>query len=116
MPADPPINFESLSKSGGNSAAGGYPYQIKAVDLQKNFVYATNEFAADEFIETESSGNGGHTQRKVSLKYPIPTPSVKDQILSFDGESLKWFDPPKSGTHVLGCVNGTLQWLATEEC
>lgn len=24
--------------------------------------------------------------------------------------------PPSSGTHVLGSVNGTIQWLATEAC
>ena len=25
-------------------------------------------------------------------------------------------DPPQEGTYVLGSVDGTLQWIATEEC
>lgn len=24
--------------------------------------------------------------------------------------------PPQSGTRVLGCINGQIQWLATEDC
>lgn len=91
MPADPPVNFEALAKSGGNPANGGYPYQLKATDLMKNFVFATLE--VDESLINQTSGLGGHTQRKLKI------PAV-----------------PSSGTHVLGAVNGSLQWLATEEC
>lgn len=27
-----------------------------------------------------------------------------------------WWPPPSEGTWVLGAKNGTMQWLATEEC
>jgi hypothetical protein len=91
MPADPPINFESLAKSGGNSSTGGYPYQIKAADLMRNFVFATLD--VDESLIDQTPGQGGHTQRKLKI------PTV-----------------PVGGTHVLGAVDGTLQWIATEEC
>jgi hypothetical protein len=97
MPAEPPINFETLAKQGGNPATGGYPYQLKASDLQKNFVYAVEEFHYEHFTETSTAGQSGHAQRKIQIKTPIPT-------------------PPSSGTHVLGAVNGALTWIATEEC
>jgi hypothetical protein len=94
----PPINFLELVKTGGDPANGGYPYQLKASDLQKNFTYATEDFSADHFlVTTMGSGQGGNTQRRVKLKLAIPT-------------------LPTTGTHVLGAVNGTLQWIATEEC
>ena len=91
MPANPPVSFEQKAKSGGNSASGGYPYQIRASDLDKNFVFATLDADAS-LIETKT-GKGGHTQRR--LKIPAA---------------------PTSGTHVLGVKNGKLQWIATEEC
>jgi len=91
MPADPPVSFEQKAKSGGNPAAGGYPYQLNARDLDKNFVFATLD-ADSSLIETKS-GAGGHTQRRLKI------PAV-----------------PGSGTHVLGAVGGELQWIATEEC
>jgi hypothetical protein len=97
MAADPPVNFENLAKQGGNPAAGGYPYQIKASDLQKNFVFATDEFDPAHFDEASSSGQGGHPRRRIKLKNTFP-------------------DPPSRGTHVLGAVDGAIQWIATEEC
>jgi hypothetical protein len=91
MPADPPVSFEQKAKSGGNSATGGYPYQIRASDLDKNFVFATLDIDAS-LVQT-ATGAGGHTQRRLKI------PAV-----------------PGSGTHVLGAVGGALQWIATEEC
>ena len=91
MPADPPVSFEQKAKQGGNPAAGGYPYQIRASDLDKNFVFATLD--ADPSIIETTSGAGGHTQRRLKI------PAV-----------------PGSGTHVLGAVGGVLTWIATEEC
>jgi hypothetical protein len=71
----------------------------------------------------------------------IPTPTADGQILNWDqtakawkhitaptqeGQLLKWdatlknwvpfTAPPSTGTHVLGAVDGELQWIATEEC
>jgi hypothetical protein len=94
----PPINFLQLVKSGGDPANGGYPYQLKASDLQKNFTYATEDFSTEDFLVTAiGSGQGGSTQRHVKLKLVIPT-------------------LPTTGTHVLGAVEGVLTWIATEEC
>lgn len=86
-----PIDFERLSKSAGNSATGGYPYQIKAADLMRNFVFAALE--ADASLLEQTTGQGGHPARKLKI------PAV-----------------PGTGTHVLGSVNGALTWIATEEC
>ena len=73
------------------SAGGGYPTQISASDLMQNFVFAALE--VDPSLVEQTTGQGGHPQRK--LKIPAA---------------------PASGTHVLGAVNGTLQWISTEEC
>jgi hypothetical protein len=91
MPADPPVSFDTLVKSAGSSATGGYPYQLRAQDLDKNFVFATLD--VDPSLITTATGRGGHTQRRLKI------PAV-----------------PTTGTHVLGAVNGALTWIATEEC
>jgi hypothetical protein len=57
----------------------------------KNFVFAALD--ADESLIEQTTGQGGHIQRRLKI------PAV-----------------PSSGTHVLGAVGGTLQWIATEEC
>jgi hypothetical protein len=84
-------DFEALAKQGGNPASGGYPYTIKSSDLMKNFVFAALD-TDDTLVET-ITGQGGHSQRK--LKIP-PLPS--------------------GGTWVLGSVDGTMQWIETEDC
>ena len=91
MTADPPVSFQQMAQQGGNPANGGYPYQIRASDLDKNFVFATLE--ADKSLIEQTTGAGGHTQRRLKI------PAV-----------------PGSGTHVLGAVGGALTWIATEEC
>ena len=88
---DVPNIFSQLVKSASKSAAGGYPYQIKAADLDKNFVYATLEI--DSTLVEETSGQEGFTKRKLKI------PAL-----------------PKSGTYVLGAVSGGLEWIETEEC
>ena len=86
-----PNMFSPLVKSAGKSSSGGYPYQIKAADLDRNFVYATLEI--DATLVEETSGQEGFTKRKLKI------PAV-----------------PSSGTYVLGAVDGALTWLSTEEC
>lgn len=86
-----PVDFEGLVKTRGIPSGGGYPYQIRATDLMKNFVHASLE--ADPSIIEPIIGQGGHVGRR--LKIPAA---------------------PGSGTHVLGVVDGVLQWVATEEC
>lgn len=93
----PPLSFQDLAQTAANPASGGYPYQIKGYDLDKNFVFATEDFDTEDFEVTTTQGAGGHTQRKVALAIRIPA-------------------VPDSGTHVLGAVDGVLSWIATEEC
>ena len=97
MASTPPVSFDALAKTAANPASGGYPYQLKGADLDKNFTFATEDFSAEHFAVSTALGAGGHQSRKVALKTPIPT-------------------IPATGTHVLGAVDGSLQWIATEEC
>jgi hypothetical protein len=92
MSAKLPVSFAEKSKKGGNPAAGGYPYQISASDLDKNFVFAALD--VDDSLVQATSGQGGHPARKLKI------PAVPE------GDKL----------HVLGAVGGTLKWIATEEC
>lgn len=89
--ANLPVDFEAKARGATSASGGGYPVQLSAGDLMKNFVYAALD--ADESLIETTTGQGGHAARKLKI------PAV-----------------PGSGTHVLGAVNGTLQWLATEEC
>ena len=86
-----PNIFGQLVKSARNSAVGGYPYQIKATDLDKNFVYATLDI--DPTLVEQKAGQEGFTKRKLKI------PAV-----------------PSSGTYVLGAISGAIQWIETEEC
>ena len=86
-----PVDFESKARGAKSTSGGGYPVQISANDLMRNFVFAALE--ADESLIEQVSGTGGHTQRRLKI------PAV-----------------PTSGTHVLGAVDGALTWIETEEC
>jgi hypothetical protein len=81
-----PVDFSEKAKAAKQVSGGGYP------DLMKNFKYSAGDFEAESFTVTES----GDT-RNIDLKLKIPA-------------------LPGSGTHVLGAVDGVLQWIATEEC
>lgn len=118
MSPDPPISFDSLAKSARNPAAGGYPYSIRGTDLDKNFVYATADFDTQKSFKVLSGiGAGGLPTRKVSLLVPVEPGTANGQLAIWNGAS--WIPsaaPPPSGTHVLGALDGALQWIATEEC
>ena len=86
-----PVDFEAKARGAKPPNGAGYPVQISAADLMRNFVFGALD-ADPSLIET-TTGQGGHTARR--LKIPAA---------------------PSSGTHVLGAVNGTLQWIATEKC
>jgi hypothetical protein len=86
-----PVDFEERVKRPKSNNGGDYPYAIKARDLMQNFVYAAID--VDETLIEDTTGQGGHRQRRLKI------PSA-----------------PGTGTHVLGCVDGTIQWIATEEC
>lgn len=91
MPSNPPVDFEERAKRPRGATSSDYPYAIKALDLMRNFVFATLDI--NDGLYEETTGIGGHRQRRLK----IPT-------------------PPSSGTHVLGVVDGTIQWIATEDC
>ena len=86
-----PVDFEERVKRPKGNNGGDYPYAIKARDLMQNFVYAALD--VDASLIEETTGMGGHKQRKLKI------PAI-----------------PASGTYVLGAVDGTIQWIATEEC
>ena len=85
-----PVDFEAKARGAKGASPGGYPVQISAADLMRNFVFALD---ADPSLIDQTTGQGGHTARKLKI------PAV-----------------PATGTHVLGAVDGSLQWIATEEC
>lgn len=91
MPSNPPVDFQALAQGTTGTTNKDYPYAIKATDLMKDFVFATLDI--EEGVYEETTGLQGHRQRR--LKIP---------------------SPPSSGTHVLGVVDGSFQWIATEEC
>ena len=88
---NPPVSFESLARAANTPVSGAYPYSLKGRDLDKNFVFATLD--VDESLIEQTTGQGGHPARRLAI------PAV-----------------PTTGTHVLGAVDGTLAWIATEEC
>ena len=86
-----PVDFEAKARGAKQASGGGYPVQISAADLMKNFAYAALD--ADPSLIEPTTGQGGHAARKLKI------PAV-----------------PSGGTYVLGAVDGVLQWIATEQC
>jgi hypothetical protein len=117
MTSNPPISFAAKAKSAGNPASGGYPYTLSGTDLDQNFTFATSAYDKQHFNVTSTIGSGAHAQREVKLKVPIEAGTAAGQIAVWSGTT--WtpsIAPPALGTHVLGSVNGTLQWISTKEC
>ena len=85
-----PIDFDEKVKTAPSANGTGYPYRISASDLMANFTYAAL-IVEDDWVESESSG-------------------------SYQGRKLKLPELPGGGTHVLGCVDGEIQWIETESC
>lgn len=120
MSSIPPVSFQTLAQTAANPASGGYPYQIKASDLDKNFVFATLDVSdtsplgdPQPFAIDEITGAGGHKQRRLKFQ---PAAPASDAVFAVSGGALVWLQVPSSGTHILGAVNGSLAWIATEEC
>lgn len=84
-----PVNFQE--KVAQNNASG-YPYQIAASDLQKNFVYAALDIN-DGLVEN-FTGPGGHTARRLKIPAPPATDSVTN-VLSVENGTLLWTAAPK---------------------
>lgn len=113
-----PVNFESKIKEASDVSGGGYPVQISAADLMKNFVYSALE--VDSTLIETTTGDGGHEARKLAIP-AVPTGADPVALTATSGE-LSWAasgglpTAPTAGTHVLGVVDGVLTWIATEEC
>jgi len=106
----PPITFIDKLATPRSQSGAGYPYQIKANDLDVNFYYATL-IVDDQLVEQVQS------RKYIQRRLKIPAGTQDGQILYWTGSQWTPFSaPPSSGTHVLGSVNGNLQWIATEEC
>jgi hypothetical protein len=106
-----PVNFTQLASSSTDPQAGGYPYRIKGSDLMKNYVHSTLD-VADELVE-EISGQDGIPMRRLR----ISAPAGINAMYYWDGQQLLTTGiPPGAGTFVLGCVDGSIRWIATEEC
>lgn len=89
-----PIDFEQKAKLPPQPNGAGYPYRLSAKDLMENFKYAALEIPVGQegplrLVITEENGT-----RRMQLL-----------ILA-----------PSNGTHVLGVVDGEMEWIATEEC
>lgn len=65
-------------------------YSISASDLMQNFADA-----------------------KLIVDVALTEPAF---VNNYSARRFKFPTPPTTGTHVLGAVNGALQWIATEEC
>lgn len=77
----------------------------------RDFVFAALD-TEDALVETVT-GQGGYPQRRLKIDAGTGT----NQIYIWDGSRITAISaPPTSGTHVLGAVGGTIQWIATEEC
>jgi len=85
-----PIKFHDKATQPPSANGTGYPHRISANDLDRNFAYAALD-AGIGWIESASVGN-------------------------HQGRRLKLPELPSGGTYVLGCVDGTVQWIETESC
>jgi hypothetical protein len=129
MAANPPVDFEQKVKGPMGSTGKDYPYAIKARDLMQDFVFATLDIA--EGVYEETTGAGGHSQRRLNIdagtaanqiyiwdgsKITVIATPTEGSVFAFTGGAFNYIPAPSGGTHVLGAINGTIQWIATEEC
>ena len=85
--------FEELKKNKPAPGSNGYPVALKAVHLDENFLRST-------LIKSNQD------------------PPLYDLEYTKDGTRITRIlpEPPASGTHVLGAIDGAIQWIATEDC
>ena len=108
---NPPVVFADKLAAVRPINGVGYPYQIKADDLDKNFFAAT--LIIDEKLVEQVNSSNNHAQRRLR----ISGGTQDGQLAYWNGtDYVPFSSPPGSGTHVLGAVGGTIQWIATEEC
>lgn len=94
-----PVDFRQKVRLPPAAGANGYPYSISADDLMKNFLYLDFDAVNQQPLRIEVVNEDAWG--------PVVRKSVR--IAGFP-------PPPESGTHVLGSVNGVLQWIETTDC
>ena len=82
----PPVDFEAKARQGRQASGGGYPVQLSAADLMRNFVFAALD--ADPSLIEQTTGQGGHPARK--LKIPAVPSGSDPQQLTANGGALSW--------------------------
>lgn len=106
----PPVIFLNKLAAARSINGVGYPYQIKADDLDKNFFAATLEIDP-KLVEQKTAGNN-HSQRRIRIKGGTQIGS----IAYWDGNDYVPLNPPGGGLSVLASSGGTPFWLTTEDC
>ena len=94
-----PVNF--VEKAREAAVGSGYPIQISATDLMKNFNAAA--------LNVENSANGSPQPFAVMDK-TVGGGMVQKQLLFSPAP------PAGGGTFIFGFKDGAFTWLATEEC
>lgn len=72
------------------------PFKIRGKDLDENFNMV------------KPSTHVGEGKKKA---YRISEDREKGWEMIFE-----WWPPPEEGTYVLGSINGTMQWIETQDC
>ena len=108
--ADLPVNFEERARAAREASGGGYPVQISAGDLMRNFVFSALD--ADESLIEQTTGQGGHPSRK--LKIPaMPSGTEASQLTAKSG-MLSWAAGLPDGTasgELLRWDSETAKWV-----
>jgi len=101
-----PVVFSEKVKQPAKQDGGGYPYQIKADDMDKNFVYAALD-AEDGYIE-ETGGQGGNAGRKLTFPPFVANSAV---LILKNGQSLQWVEGDENPTILAFNKDGELVWI-----
>lgn len=71
------------------------------------------------------TNDGNNSSKQLDIKIPTDFQSGKNyiplaQLNTINGQQLpaigNYSTPPSTGTFVLGSVNGSIQWIATQDC
>lgn len=121
-----PVDFEMLARSAANG--GGYPVQISASDLMRNFVFAALDVEQNGFAQIiNDAGQNGYPKRKVKIG---PQNEIEGGVLYYqegnwissevpqEGSILyykngEWLpcDPPESSKAILTYDNQKVDWV-----
>lgn len=112
----PPVLFSDKIKT--TASGGGYPVQISATDLDKNFVFGLLEAPAlddagnpQPFLISEKTGAGGHQQRQIIFN-PPPPQDGETYRLGFGAGAWAWSKPVLPDGTSPGQL---LQWETTSQ-